>query len=63
MTRNNFDKMYQLWVDKFKINFKFNPKNMNAIFKQMDEIKKVEKSKVINYNELVRNFFGNSFAN
>jgi len=31
--RVNFDKMYQVWVQKVQNNFKFNPKNMNKLSK------------------------------
>ena len=29
----NFEKMYQVWVQKVQNNFKFNPKNMNKLFR------------------------------
>lgn len=32
----NYDQMYQEWVDKMKSSFKFSPKNMNKLFREMD---------------------------
>lgn len=31
--QNNYDKMYQDWVEKMRKNFKFSPKNMNKLFR------------------------------
>lgn len=31
--KSGFDRMYQTWVGRVSSNFKFNPKNMNRIFK------------------------------
>lgn len=33
ITKGNFDKMYQNWVQKVQNHFKFNPKNMNRLFR------------------------------
>lgn len=33
LVKNNFDKMYQEWVQKVQNHFKFSPKNMNKLFK------------------------------
>lgn len=32
ITKINFDRMYQNWVQKVQSHFKFNPKNMNRLF-------------------------------
>ena len=34
VVRSNFDKMYQTWVQKVQAHFKFNPKNMNRLFRE-----------------------------
>lgn len=33
LVRNNFEKMYQEWVQKVQNHFKFSPKHMNKLFK------------------------------
>ena len=35
----DYDKMYQEWVERMKKNFKFSPKNMNKLFREMDVIR------------------------
>ena len=55
----NFDKMYQTWVQKVQNNFKFNPKNMNKLFKDFDNKKKIKKSQILDYNRLIADFFKN----
>lgn len=52
-----FDKMYQAWVQKVQSHFKFNPKNMNRLFKEVDKTKKIKKSEIVDYNRLVQEFF------
>lgn len=44
LVKNNFEKMYQVWVQKIQNNFKFNPKNMNRLFKEIDKQKKDKQS-------------------
>lgn len=49
--------MYQAWVQKVQNNFKFNPKNMNRLFKEFDNNKKDKQIQVVDYNKLVSEFF------
>lgn len=55
----NYDKMYQEWVEKMKKNFKFSPKNMNKLFREMDIIKTKKESELddVNYNNKVEELF------
>lgn len=57
LIRTNFDKMYQVWVQKVQNNFKFNPKNMNRLFKDLDTNHKEKKQQIVDYNKLVSEFF------
>lgn len=34
IVRRDFHKMYQTWVERVRSNIKFNPKNVNKIFKE-----------------------------
>jgi hypothetical protein len=52
--------MYQTWVQKVQSNFKFNPKNMNKLFKEIDQTKKDNKVEIVDYNQLVNDFFKNT---
>ena len=58
MTKD-YDKMYQEWVERMKKNFKFNPKNMNKLFKELDIIraKKTVELDNLNYNNKVLELF------
>ena len=49
--------MYQVWVQKVQNNFKFNPKNMNKLFRQMDNTKKERQQQIRDYNRLGSDFF------
>lgn len=55
----NYDRMYQEWVEKMKKNFKFLPKNMNKLFKELDIIraKKTVELDDLNYNQKVEELF------
>lgn len=55
----DYDKMYQEWVQKMKKNFKFSPKYVNKIFKEMDVIKTKKQSQLndVNYNSKVQQLF------
>lgn len=55
--RGNFDKMYQTWVQKVQGHFKFNPKSMNRLFRELDSAKRDRKFQIIDYNKLVTDFF------
>ena len=44
MMVKDYNKMYQEWVEKMKKNFKFSPKNMNKLFREMDIIKTKKES-------------------
>jgi len=49
--------MYQAWVQKVKTHFKFNPKNMNRLFKELDSHNtNVNTSNITDYNKLVADF-------
>ncbi len=39
LMHKDYDKMYQEWVERMKKNFKFSPKNMNKLFREMDIIR------------------------
>lgn len=60
--RNGFDRMYQTWVQRVSANFKFNPKNMNRIFKEFDSKQHENNHHVIDYNKLVQDFFRSNDA-
>lgn len=51
--------MYQEWVQKVQNHFKFSPKNMNKLFKELDEKKHSVKEEIIDYNQLVSDLFKN----
>ena len=55
--------MYQTWVQKVQNNFKFNPKNMNKLFKDFDNNKKIKNSKVecLCQNKTKGNFLNSVF--
>ena len=55
----DYDRMYQEWVEKMRKNFKFNPKNMNKLFKELDIIrsKKTVELDDLNYNNKVQELF------
>jgi len=55
--RGNFDRMYQTWVQKVQGHFKFNPKNMNRLFRELDTAKRERKFQIVDYNKLVSDFF------
>ena len=58
--RNGFDKMYQTWVNRVSSNFRFNPKNMNKIFKEYDTHTCEDNTQIIDYNRLVTEYFRQS---
>lgn len=39
ITVSNYDKMYQEWVERMKTHFKFSPKNMNKLFRELDIVR------------------------
>ena len=55
--------MYQTWVQKVQNNFKFNPKNMNKLFKDFDNNKKIKKFQIVDYNKLIAEFFKTNDGN
>jgi hypothetical protein len=55
--------MYQIWVQKVQNNFKFNPKNMNKLFKDFDNNKKIKKVNIVDYNKLIADFFKTNDGN
>jgi hypothetical protein len=55
--RGNFDRMYQTWVQKVQGHFKFNPKSMNKLFRELDNTKRERKFQIVDYNRLVSDFF------
>jgi hypothetical protein len=55
--RNNFDRMYQTWVQKVQSHFKFNPKSMNRLFRDLDTTRTDRRSAIVDYNRLVTDFF------
>jgi hypothetical protein len=57
LLKTNFDKMYQVWVAKVQNHFKFSPKNMNLLFKELDKGKKIDLINIVDYNQLVSDFF------
>ena len=58
LIRKNFDNMYQEWVQKVQNNFKFSPKHMNKLFKELDKGKVPSKGdNIIDYNNLVAELF------
>lgn len=61
--RNNFDRMYQTWVQKVQSHFKFNPKSMNRLFRELDTSQSDRKSAIVDYNRLVTDFFRQNDTN
>ncbi len=59
LVRSNFEKMYQEWVQKVQNHFKFSPKNMNKLFKELDKAKNSVKEDIVDYNQLVSELFKN----
>lgn len=57
LVRNNFEKMYQEWVQKVQNHFKFSPKHMNKLFKELDKGKNMIKEEITDYNQLVAKLF------
>ena len=57
LAKNNFEKMYQEWVQKVQNHFKFSPKHMNKLFKQLDKGKSSVKEEIVDYNQLVAKLF------
>jgi hypothetical protein len=55
--KNNFDRMYQAWVQRVSSSFKFNPKSMNKVFKEFEAKHKDKNHHIVDYNKLVSNFF------
>jgi hypothetical protein len=49
--------MYQIWVQKVQGHFKFNPKTMNRLFRELDTAHTDKHSNIIDYNRLVTDFF------
>lgn len=35
----NYDRMYQDWVERMRKHFKFSPKNMNKLFRELDIVR------------------------
>mgnify|MGYP000400960559 CR=1 FL=1 len=63
--RTNFEKMYQAWVSKVQTNnwFRFNPRNMNKIFKEYDVHPTEQNVEITDYNRLVAEYFRRSDSN
>jgi hypothetical protein len=61
--RNNFDRMYQTWVQKVQSHFKFNPKTMNRLFRELDTARTDKRSAIVDYNRLVTDFFRQNDTN
>lgn len=61
--RNNFDRMYQTWVQKVQGHFKFNPKTMNRLFRELDTAHTDKRTTIIDYNKLVTDFFRQNDTN
>lgn len=59
LVKSNFEKMYQEWVQKVQNHFKFSPKNMNKLFKELDKGKMKVDEKIVDYNSLVGELFSN----
>jgi hypothetical protein len=57
VVRTNFDRMYQVWVQKVQNNFKFNPKNLNRLCKELEGSRNEKKYQIVDYNKLVSEFF------
>ncbi len=51
--------MYQEWVQKVQNHFKFSPKNMNRLFKELDKAKNSVKEDIVDYSQLVSELFKN----
>ena len=57
VVRANFDKMYQTWVQKVQTHFKFNPKNMNRLFREFASKNATDRNiQIVDYNKLVADF-------
>jgi len=57
---NNYDRMYQEWVEKMKKNFKFSPKIVNKLFMQLEQSKQNKtkaEGEISNYNSKVEDLF------
>jgi hypothetical protein len=61
--RNNFDRMYQTWVQKVQGHFKFNPKTMNRLFREFDTTANDKRTAIVDYNRLVTDFFRQNDSN
>jgi hypothetical protein len=61
--KNNFDRMYQTWVQKVQGHFKFNPKTMNRLFREFDTAPTDKRTAIVDYNRLVTDFFRQNDSN
>lgn len=49
--------MYQTWVQKVQSHFKFNPKSMNRLFRDLDTSSTHRNAAIVDYSKLVADFF------
>lgn len=49
--------MYQTWVERVRSNIKFNPKNVNKMFKEYSSEQHSNQEQIIDYNRLVAEYF------
>ena len=49
--------MYQVWVERVRSHIKFNPKNINKIFKECEVVEHDSREQIVDYNKLVQEYF------